>query len=87
MSVVILGGDFVSLDTYESVLSGAGAICFPRVPDPIFFGDGFIQHVTVAPNKVNVLKDFAEKNGMYVLTDRLGAQRQGPLRPNERFII
>lgn len=87
MAVVLLGGDLDAYLRVDDVLSSTGSIPFPKVPDPIFFGNGCIQHITVNPDRIPDLKTAANAAGMYVLTDRFGAQRQGPLQPNRTFTI
>lgn len=46
-----------------------------------------IQHVLVAPENIPNLKQAAKEAGLYVLTDRLSKQRQGPLLPNTTFTL
>lgn len=86
MSVVLIGGGLNAFDHIDSVLNKAAAIAFPKMPDPIFGGDGLVQHVTVPPSNLPQLKTAAKNAGMYVLTDRWAKQRQGPQLPDHSFI-
>jgi hypothetical protein len=52
MAVVLLGGDLDADLRVDAVLESTGSIPFPKVPYPIFFGDGCIQHVTVDPARI-----------------------------------